>query len=169
MILERVHQVIGNHFRTGVDEDEDRRESLPAICFAIRATHRTTAQASPAQLVFGRDMMTDAVFTANWTKIAERKRRQVQIDNARENEGRIDHEYKEGDKVYLMKDLKNLAKMKRPTLGPFKIMQVRNNGTVIINHGSYCEMVNIRRLRPFKPWTNWEANAVSGTDFPDKK
>ena len=161
-ILERVHQVIGNHFRTSVRNDEDRRESIPAICFAIRATFKTTVQASPAQLVFGRDMMMDTIFTANWKNIAERKLKQVQIDNAKENDKRVEYKYSVGEMVYLLKDHKNLAKMKRPTLGPFKIVHIRNNGTVILDRGSYCETVNIRRLRPVNPRYNWEADAVSG-------
>ena len=145
-ILKRLHQVIGNQFRTSVTDEEDRRESLPSICYAIRATYKTTARASPAQLTFGRDMMMDTNFTADWKRIQDRKWRQVQIDNARENEKRIDYQYKEGDQVYLMQDTKHQGKMKRPTLGPFPIVQIRNNGTVIIRRGNYCETVNIRRL-----------------------
>ena len=150
-VLERLHQVIGNHFRTSVDVNDDRVNALQAIAFAIRATYRTVTQASPAQLVFGRDMMMDTLFTANWKEIRDRKIRQVRIDNARENKTRVEHVYKEGDLVYLLLDLKTRAKMKRPTMGPYPIIQVRDNGTVVIQRGAYSETVNIRRLRPFNP------------------
>ena len=106
-------------------------------------------------------MMMDTIFTANWKNIAERKLRQVQIDNAKENDKRLDYKYSVGEMVYLLKDTTNLAKMKWPTLGPFKIVHIRNNGMVILNRGSYCETVNIRRLRPANPRYNWEVDAVS--------
>ena len=158
-ILERIHQVIGNMVRTNIALTAERwSEILPAVAFAIRATYHTTLQASPAQLVFGRDMMLDTAFTANWQIIRERKLAQVQTDNARENESRIAHEYKKGDLVLIKKDTKKLAKLEKPTLGPYKILQVKTNGTVIIQREGYCERINIRRLVPFR--SIGEANAI---------
>ena len=123
-------------------------ESLPYIAFAIRSTYRTITQASPAQLVFGRDMMMDTLFTADWKSLRERKLRQVHIDNARENSKCVEHIFVEGDLVYLRLDVKTQAKMKRPTMGPYPIVQVKNNGTVVLQRGAYSEMVNMRRLHP---------------------
>jgi hypothetical protein len=124
-------------------------EILDAVAFAIRATFHTTLQASPCQLIFQRDMITNATFTANWAAIRTRKQRQVNIDNAHENSRRISHSYSENDLVLIKKDTTNLPKLACPTEGPFKIVQVKTNGTVVIERENFCETINIRRLLPY--------------------
>jgi hypothetical protein len=47
------------------DPDDPWNESLQACAFTIRSTFHTTLQASPGQLVFGRDMIHDIQFEAN--------------------------------------------------------------------------------------------------------
>jgi hypothetical protein len=44
---------------------------LQAVCFAVRSTYHTTLGATPAQLVFRRDMMLPMKFKANWTAIQQ--------------------------------------------------------------------------------------------------
>jgi hypothetical protein len=44
---------------------------LAATMFATRATYHTTLQATPAQLVFGRDAIMNTKFTANWELICK--------------------------------------------------------------------------------------------------
>ena len=62
-IVERVHQVLGNMVRTFeledhyVDAEDPWKGILSAVSFAIRSTIHTTTQKTPAQLVFGRDMI----------------------------------------------------------------------------------------------------------------
>ena len=62
-ILERIHQVIGNMIRSFEIEERDLPEEDPfepilsAVAYAIRSTYHTTLQATPGQLVFGRDML----------------------------------------------------------------------------------------------------------------
>jgi hypothetical protein len=54
-----VHQTIENIIRTFSKENMDEKNPwagiLAATMFAIRATYHTTLQATPMQLVFGRD------------------------------------------------------------------------------------------------------------------
>ena len=61
-VLERIHQVIGNMIKTfriydreDLDEQDPWSGILAAIMFGIRATYHTTLEATPIQLVFGRD------------------------------------------------------------------------------------------------------------------
>ena len=62
-IIERVHQVLGNALRSFELENRELDDYQPfepfmsAVAYAIRSTYHTTLQASPGQLVFGRDML----------------------------------------------------------------------------------------------------------------
>jgi hypothetical protein len=44
-----------------------------------------------------------------------------------------------------------LPKLACPTAGPYRLVNVHMNGTVIIQRGTYAETFNIRRLFPFLP------------------
>ena len=41
-------------------------------------------------------------------------------------------------------------KISAPTKGPYVIVKVNRNGTVVIERNSYYETINIRQIRPFK-------------------
>jgi hypothetical protein len=97
---------------------------LPAVEFAIRGTFHTTLEATPCQLVFGRDLILDASFTANWSVIVACKVRQAQIDNARENTSRIAHTYAVGDLVRIQLNRRTLPKLACPTEDPYRIIKV---------------------------------------------
>jgi Integrase core domain len=156
-VLEQVHQVMGNMLRMfelqSMSEAELENPRTIAnvvanVCFAIRTTFHTILQANPGQLVFGRDMIFPTTYVANWANIAERKRDQMIRDNMRENAKRITYDYQVGDLVLLRKvDIQQ--KMKQPTSGPYRIVQVFVNGTVMIQKGRVRERVNVRRLVPY--------------------
>ena len=69
-ILERVHQVLGNMLRvkniTALDIDpvDPWTNILASVAWAIRSTNHMTNGASPAQLIFGRDMVHPLTYTA---------------------------------------------------------------------------------------------------------
>lgn len=156
-IIERVHQVLGNALRAFELEERDLDESNPwdefltAAAYAIRSTHHTTLQASPAQLVFGRDMLLPVKFVADWTRIAARKQDIINKSNDQENRNRIAHQYKRGDRV-LLTTPGILPKVRSPRTGPYIVVDVQeDNGTVTIRDGPVHQTVNIRRLVPF--WT----------------
>ena len=61
-IVERVHQTIGNMIRTfelydndGIDDDDPWSGILAVVMAAVCSTYSTTMQATPMQLVFGRN------------------------------------------------------------------------------------------------------------------
>jgi hypothetical protein len=53
---------------------------------AVRATNHTTLQATPAQLVlFGRDVLIDVKFEANWALSKQNKQKILAKKNQKEN------------------------------------------------------------------------------------
>ena len=152
--VERVHLTLGNMLRAfelekqELDDNDPWSSFLSATAFAIRSTYHTVLDATPGQLVFGRDMVLPIQFKADWAEIIQRKRKQIETDNARENSKRIGHTYKVGDKVLLSKP-GIIPKMSTPREGPYRIIRVYTNGTVRIQRGPVASRVNIRRLTPF--------------------
>jgi len=154
-VLERIHQVLGNQLRSFELEDRPLTKEeltfepfLTACAYAIRCTYHTTLQATPGQLVFGRDMILPVKFNADWALIAQRKQDQIDSSNRAENSKRIDYTYKVGDKVLLTKP-GILRKLATPRTGPFEVQQVFSNGTINIRRGAIIQRVNIRRVSPF--------------------
>ena len=152
-ILERIHQTLGNIIRTSdktnLDEENPWQGILSAAMFALRSTYHTTTQATPAQLVFGRDAILNTQFEANWRYIQQRKQHIIKTNNQRENAKRIPYTYRVGEKVLLhLGDVK--TKFDPQYSGPFEIVQVNNNGTVRIQNGPVTETVNIRIIHPYK-------------------
>ena len=133
-ILERIHQVIANMIRTYelenvyMDKQDPWSGIIAATCFAIRSTYHTTLQATPGQLVFGRDMIFNIKHEANWPAIKQHKQQLIAQNNQRENAKRIEHQYSEGDKVLLTRHA--ARKLECPYEGPFMVTNVHTNGTV---------------------------------------
>jgi hypothetical protein len=153
-IVERIHQVMGNMLRSfeledrELDQDNPWSEFLQACAFGIRSTHHTTLQASPGQLVFGRDMIHNLPFVADWNRIKTNKQKLINKSNARENNKRLPYKYKKDDQVLLYKPGIR-RKLSTPKEGPYQILKIHSNGTVRIRRGIIQETVNIRRLEPF--------------------
>ena len=98
--VERIHQVVQNMIKTKeldkfiFDYIDPWAEILSSVAWAIRALYHLTLMSTPAQLVFGRDMLFNIKKAINWKLITDNKRKQVACDNQRENTGRIPHQYK---------------------------------------------------------------------------
>ena len=153
VIVERIHQVVGSMLKTNdlvnriFDAIDPWGNILAAIAYAIRCSYHSTLQATPGQLVFGRDMLLDIKCDPDWTTIQQRKQKIVNYNNKRENNKRVPHDYKVGDFVYIIKD-GVYRKLEGDKLGPFPITQVFTNGTVRIQRDLVNERINIRRLTP---------------------
>ena len=158
-MIECSHQTIGNIIRTFTDDFGELDEQRPwygiiaAAKFACHATVHTTLNASPTQLVFGRDAILNTTCEANWEVIRERKQKRIDYNNKRENAKRIAHEYRINDKVLLRDKSPNEVNNKFGTLeweGPFPITQInKQNGTVKLRQGSLIKTYNIRKIKPF--------------------
>ena len=122
---------------------------LSNAAWAVRSTHHTVLKASPGAAIFGRDMLFDIPFIADWQKIGEYRQKLTDRSNARDNEGRIDYDYNVGQKVLVRKEgiLRNAESRwhKRPWL----ITTVHTNGTITVQRGNKLERMNIRRVKPF--------------------
>ena len=126
-----------------LEEDNPFHYFLQSTAWAIRSTYHTTLQATPCQLVFGRDMIHNIAFKANWNRIQKRKQDLIHKSNKRENKGCIPFEYKVEDQVLL-------ETPGTPQTGPYPVTKVYTNGTIQIQRGIVSERVNIRRLCPFQ-------------------
>ena len=116
--------------------------------FATRATYHTTTKATPSQLVFGRDAITNIKFEADWNVIRQRKQEMIRRNNIKENSKRIMHEYQIGDQILVRND--DLSKYgSSPWEGPYKIVGIRDNGNVRVNKGTVTESYNYRLIKPY--------------------
>ena len=153
-IIERVHQTLANSLRTfefekrDLDEHDPWSPFLSAAAYAVRSTYHTTMQATPGQLVFGRDMVLPIKYKVDWVRLRMMRQQQMTRDNARENKTRIHHEYAPGDQCLLQKP-GILPKLDAPRTGLHNVKKVYSNGTVEIERLPVTERVNIRRLKPF--------------------
>ena len=154
-ICERIHQVLGTMMRTS---EIDMAESVaPAdidtfidnTAWAIRSTYHTVLKASPGAAIFGQDMLFDILFVADWKKIRDYRQNQTDHSNKRENNKRVDYDYKVGDKVLIRKDgiLCKAESIWRKE--PWTITTIHTNGTIRIQCGTKSERINIRRVTPF--------------------
>ena len=101
----------------------------------MRSTVHTTMQATPMQLVFGRNAIMNLTFNANWQLFKQRKQELINKNNANESNKRIPHKYKIQDLV-LVKNEQATKFGKNTYNGPWTIQEVRDNGTVKIYKGS---------------------------------
>ena len=153
-LIERTHLTMGDKLRTTIFEGEDWKsdldQELQTTAWAIRSTINSTSKHSPSHLALGRDMIFQTKVKINWESIKSNKRKLAIENNTRENLNRIDHNYNVGDKVLIiLKGEEIRSKIQIRTEGPYEIIQVYNNGTVKINKGSYNEIINIRRIKPY--------------------
>jgi hypothetical protein len=72
---------------------------LDNAAWAIQSTYHTVLKASPGAAIFGRDMLFDILFVADWRKIRERRQSLTNCGNQRKNAKQIDYDYKDGEKV----------------------------------------------------------------------
>ena len=153
-VIERVHGVIGDMMRTSALDmsptitDTMIEDFLVDAAWAIRSTYHTVLKSTPGAAVFGRDMLFDIPYVADWKEIGRRRQAQVRSTNKRENKRRLPHDYVIGEKVLIIKD-GILRKTETKYEGPYTIIQVHCNGTVRIQRGSIAERINIRRLTPY--------------------
>ena len=153
-IIERTHQTLANLVRTFeleenyLDVDKPWDGILAAAAFAVRSTYHTTLQATPGQLVFGRDMVLNTPFIADWEAIRLRKQKIIDKNNKMENSKRKEHVYSVRDQVLFRN--KRARKYERPYKGPYTITKVWENGTVTLRMGAVQTRVNIRWIKPYE-------------------
>ena len=94
-------------------------------------------------------MLFDIPFIADWKKVGDYRQRQTDRNTDRENDKRVDWDYKVGDKILIIKDgiLRKAESPKQKE--PWTITQVHTNGTIRVKRGTKLERLNIRRVEPY--------------------
>ena len=160
-MVERCHKTISNLIRTlKITKKSDLEPygtwdgALSAVAKAYRGTVHTTLDATPTQLVFGRDAILNVSFEADWQYIKERKQKLILQNNKRENAKRKPHQYHVGDKVMVLQK-PNRKFGEDQYKGPYEIAQVYDNGTVKLmqdtnNGGVVYQTWNVRNVTPYR-------------------
>jgi hypothetical protein len=127
----------------------DIADFLTDAAWAVRSTYHTVLKASPGAAIFGRDMLFDIPFLADWNKIGDYRQRQTDRNTERENKSRVDWDYKIGDRVLLRKEGILRKAESKYHKDPWTISTVHTNGTIRIHRGTKSERLNIRRVTPY--------------------
>ncbi len=122
---------------------------LSDAAWAVCSTYHTVLKASPGAAIFGQDMLFNIRFIADWQKIREYMQQLRDLNNARENEGRIDYDYKVGQKVLSRKEGILLNAESRWHKKPWLITTIHTNRTITVQCRNKEERMNIRRVKRF--------------------
>ena len=78
---------------------------LTHVSWAIHSTYHTVLKASPGAAIFGRDMLFDIPYIADWNKIGDYRQHQTDINNKGEiKKNCVDYDYKVGDEILIVKN-----------------------------------------------------------------
>ncbi len=127
---------------------------LSDAAWAICSNYHMVIKASPGAAIFGRDMLFDIPFIADWKKIGEHRQLLTDRNTARENKGRIDYDYQVGQKVLVRNDGILCKAESRYQREPWPITSVHTNETIRVQCGNKSEMINIPRVKPFDDGKN---------------
>ena len=130
------------------DLEDPWSEIIASCAWALRSTVHTVLEATPGQIVFGRDMIFDTKFKEKWSTLREKKRAAITQNNERENSKRVRHTYKVNDMVLVSND-EIQRKLMPFRQGPYKVVRVYSNGTLKLQKGIYTQRVSIRRCTPY--------------------
>ena len=160
-MVERCHKTISSLIRTVEIKEKSDLEPygtwdgvLSAVAKAHRSTVHTTLDATPTQLVFGRDAILNVSFEADWQYIKERKQKLIIQNNQRKNAKRTPHTYHVGDKVMVAQN-PNRKFGDDLYKGPYEIARVYDNGTVKLmqdtpSGGVVYQTWNVRNVTPYR-------------------
>ena len=90
-VLERLHQVVSNMLRCLdlpnmiLNPEDPWPAVLASVAYAVRCAHQRTYDASPTQLVFGRDMILPITHHVEWDLLSQRRQQLVDKSNINEN------------------------------------------------------------------------------------
>ncbi len=155
-ILERIHAVFGIMLCTAkLDMAELVNASdidifLSDATWALCSTHHTVLKASPGAAISGQDMLFDILFIADWKKIGEHRQKLTDLNTAHENKGRINYDYKVGQKILIPN--KGILRKAQSIWqkDPWTITTVHTNRMITILRRNEEERLNIRRLKPLE-------------------
>eukprot|EP00804_Cyclotella_cryptica_P029043 CCRYP_005231-RB/>CCRYP_005231-RB protein AED:0.34 eAED:0.34 QI:87/-1/0/1/-1/0/1/0/141 len=116
--------------------ESDIADFLTNAAWAVRSTYHTVLKTSPGAAIFGRDMLFDVPYIADWSKIGEYRQRQTDRNTRWENASCVDWDYQPGDKVLLRKDGILRKTESRYESDPSTITSIHTNGTIRVQRGT---------------------------------
>ncbi len=137
-ILEHIHAVFTNMLRTAKFDMAELVNASDIDIFSadaawvIHSTHHRVIKASPGAAIFGQDMLFGIPFIADWKKIGEHRQRLTDLIAASENKGRIDYDYKVGQKILVWNKGILCKAQSIWQKDPWTITAVHTNGTIRI-------------------------------------
>jgi hypothetical protein len=129
--------------------ESDIADFLTNAAWAVCSTYHTVLKTSPGAAIFGRDMLFDIPFLADWKKIGDYRQIQTDKNTNNENKGRKDWDYQPSNKVLVIKESIPHKSESRYESEPWTITSVHTNGTIRIQRGTKSERLNIRRVTPY--------------------
>ena len=157
-ICERMHQTIGNMLRTLIYQHQPHNQieceelmetAIASTIFALRSTVHTSLGTTPGIIAFHRDMLLNVPVIADLQAIQEKRQQLVARNNQRQNARRHTHTYNINDLVLLA--IPTPKKLQERFQGPYKILQVHNNGTLTIKRdNNISQRINLRRIKPYR-------------------
>ncbi len=127
---------------SGTVRKSDIANFLTNATWALCSTYHTVLKTLPGAAIFGRDMLFDVSYLADWTKIGEYRQKQTDNNTKWENSAHVDLYYQPGDKVLLHKDGILHKSESWYESDPWTITSVHTNDTISIQHGTKSERLN---------------------------
>ncbi len=130
-------------------ESADIDTLIDNAAWATHSTYHTVLNAPPGAAIFGRDMLFDIPFVADWKQFGDYRQHQTDCSKKRENDKRVEYDYKVGDKILIQNEgilCKAESIWKKE---PWTITTVPTNRTIRIQCGTKSERINIWRVTPF--------------------
>jgi hypothetical protein len=154
---ERIHADLGNMLRKSeldmakMVKASDINIFLSDAAWAVCATYHIQCLQPPQVQQYLDEICYLTLFIADWQKIGQHWQRLTDLNNARENECRIDYDYKVGQKVLLQKEgiLCN-AESRGWHKKPWLITSVHTNGTITVQRGNKIDRMNMQRVKRFE-------------------
>jgi hypothetical protein len=139
-LVERIHSTLKDQLHTKIFGDNYIGEVnylLQIALFMIRAAMPSNCAYSPSQLANGVYMIFHQQIHIDWLALKAKCQKQSMANNEKENKKQLEHTYKVNDLVLILKkpyEMDKAAKISLPTYnkGPYRILEVFNNGTVKI-------------------------------------
>ncbi len=103
--------------------------------WAVQSTYYTVLKSSLGAAIFGRDMLLDIPYLADWTKIGEYRQAQTDRNTLHENASRVNFNYAVRRHV-MVQENGILWEGADKYNGPFRITKVHINGTIRIQKGA---------------------------------
>ena len=133
--------------KNDLDEDDPWSGILAVADFAVRSMYHITVQATPGQMIFGRDMMLNTPFIADWEAITLRKQIIIDKNNQIKNKNCKPHTYITHKELLVCNKQENMCE--EPYVRPYLVNQVLTNGNVTIRWGNVQEWIKIIWIKPY--------------------